>query len=160
MKSAGGAQEGSRRFLLAALGAATLVALWWIVARLVGSSIIVPTPIETLSSLLSEIRDPDFYHSILATVARALSGFAASLLLGTLWGLVGGRSASVDRFLRPALVLIRATPVIAVILLALIWFRPTIAPVVVTLLMVLPVVAENVMVGVREASRPLLEIPS
>ncbi|MFW6288511.1 MAG: ATP-binding cassette domain-containing protein, partial [Spirochaetota bacterium] len=60
--------------------------------------------------------------------------------------------------LDPALILIRATPVIAVILLALIWFRPFIAPVFVTILMVLPVVVENVSAGTRAASGELREM--
>lgn len=144
--------------MIPALGIATIVAVWWIVAKLIGSSIIVPTPIETVGSLFAEFRDPAYYRSILATLIRTSCGFAVALILGAAWGLAAGLSRSVDRFLRPALVLIRATPVIALILLALIWFHASIAPALVTFLMVLPVVTENIRSGVRESSGSLLEM--
>ena len=148
----------SRRVVISALGIAAIVAVWWLVAKLIGSSIIVPTPIETIGSLLAEFRDPVYYRSILATLNRTSTGFAVALILGAAWGLAAGLSRSVDRFMRPALILIRATPVIALILLALIWFHASIAPAVVTLLMVLPVVTENIRSGVRESSGSLLEM--
>jgi NitT/TauT family transport system permease protein len=141
-----------------ATGVALILAAWAVAARLIGASIILPTPLETIRSLWSQITLLEFYLHLSATLARALLGFGIAFVLGLAWGLLAGMRRGAGSLLRPALVLIRATPVIAVILLALIWFRSTLAPIFVTWLMVLPVIVENVATGARTASGELLEM--
>lgn len=147
--------SGSRGWSAAAVGVAAIILLWWAAALALDASIILPTPWETVLSLASELRSDRFAGHVGATLARTLAGFGAAFAVGVAWGVIGDRAS---RVLRPALVLIRATPVIAVILLALIWFRSSLAPLFVTWLMVLPVVVENVTAGRRAASGHLLEM--
>jgi NitT/TauT family transport system ATP-binding protein len=153
-----GRPNRSAQVLLFSAGVAGLLAVWTVIARVVDSTIIVPSPLETIRSLFAEVTDPAYYRRIGATALRACGGFGISLVIGSVWGAAAGIAPSLDRFLKPALVLIRATPVIAVILLALIWFDQSIAPLVVTLLMVLPVIAENVRAGVHQTSADLTEM--
>ena len=141
-------------------GIALILVGWEIAARVVGAAIILPGPTAAMIALWGELTAPAFYPHLLATLLRALAGFGLAFVAGVAWGLVAGSRGTFASVLRPLLVLIRATPVIAVILLALIWFRPNIAPVFVTLLMVVPVIVENVSAGVRAASGELLEMAS
>ena len=141
-------------------GIALILVGWEVAARLVGAVIVLPGPAAAMMALWAQIITPAFYSHLLATLLRALAGFAIAFVVGLAWGLVAGSGGTLRTVLRPLLVLIRATPVIAVILLALIWFRANVAPVVVTLLMVVPVIVENVAAGVRAASGELLEMAS
>jgi ABC-type nitrate/sulfonate/bicarbonate transport system ATPase subunit/ABC-type nitrate/sulfonate/bicarbonate transport system permease component len=141
-------------------GIALILVGWEVAARLVGAVIVLPGPAAAMMALWAQIITPAFYSHLLATLLRALAGFAIAFVVGLAWGLVAGSGGTLRTVLRPLLVLIRATPVIAVILLALIWFRADVAPVVVTLLMVVPVIVENVAAGVRAASGELLEMAS
>ena len=75
-----------------------------------------------------------------------------------IWGAAAGLNPSARSFLAPALILIRSTPVIAVILLAIIWFSPDAAPVLVTWLMVMPLVEEVIEQGIRRTETALLEM--
>ncbi|MFW5689531.1 MAG: ATP-binding cassette domain-containing protein [Spirochaetota bacterium] len=155
------ADRGARAIrtpLAAAAGTALILAAWAIASRLIGAEIILPTPLETLLSLASALGSPAFFLHLAATLLRALAGFGIAFALGLGWGLLSGTRHGAGDVLRPALVFIRATPVIAVILLALIWFRSAFAPIFVTWLMVLPVVVENVATGARAASGELLEM--
>ncbi|MFW6261882.1 MAG: ATP-binding cassette domain-containing protein [Spirochaetota bacterium] len=147
--------------LAASAGGIVLIIVGWeIAARVVGAAIILPGPAAAMITLWGELTAPAFYSHLFATLLRALAGFGIAYVAGVAWGLVAGSRGTFGSVLRPMLVLIRATPVIAVILLALIWFRPNIAPVFVTFLMVVPVIVENVSAGVRAASGELLEMAS
>ncbi|MFW5743748.1 MAG: ATP-binding cassette domain-containing protein [Spirochaetota bacterium] len=141
-------------------GIALILVGWEVVARLVGAVIVLPGPAIAMIALYGEITTPEFYAHLGATLVRTLAGFGIAFAVGLVWGLLVGSGGIVRTVLRPLLVLIRATPVIAVILLALIWFRANVAPVVVTLLMVVPVIVENVSAGARAASGELLEMAS
>ena len=139
-------------------GIALILAVWTLASRLIDASIILPGPIDTLARLWDEMVGADFYRHLAATLVRAAVGFLIAFVLGAGWGLLSGSRRVAGAVLDPTLILIRATPVIAVILLALIWFRSSIAPVFVTVLMVLPVVVENVAAGTRAASGELREM--
>lgn len=154
----GGRSQRRSSLLFSLLGVLTILTGWAVLARFVAASIVLPGPVETLLALWREIREPVFYAHLTGTLARSLLGFAIAFLMGIGWGLASGTSRPGAAVLAPALILIRATPVIAVILLALIWFRSSIAPVFVTWLMVLPIIAENVATGARTASGELREM--
>jgi len=146
------------RPLAHAAGVALIVLGWALTARVVDATIVLPGPLATVAALWRELTGPAFYRHLLATLVRAIAGFGLAFLGGVAWGLVAGSRSPVGAVLAPSLILIRATPVIAVILLALIWFRSAIAPVFVTILMVLPVVVGNVSAGTRAASGELREM--
>ena len=141
-----------------AAGVLVIVLAWAIAARAIDASIILPTPRETVLELWNQITARTFYGHLAATFLRTMIGFSAALVVGLVWGLASGATRFTGPLLLPSLVLIRSTPVIAIILLALIWFRATLAPVFVTWLMVVPVVVENVAAGVRAASGDLREM--
>jgi NitT/TauT family transport system permease protein len=61
-------------------------------------------------------------------------------------------------FMKPWLVVIQTTPVLAVILIALLWFRTESVPVFVAFLMAFPVVCLNTVEGVRSVDGKLLEM--
>ena len=147
------------RLRIARIGGVALIAgVWAVSARLIDASIILPGPLETLARLWSEMITVDFSRHLAATLIRGALGFLLAFFLGAGWGLLSGARRLAGAVLDPMLILIRATPVIAVILLALIWFRSSFAPVFVTVLMVLPVVVENVAAGTRAASGDLREM--
>ncbi len=152
----------ARRYgpLLLALGVVMIIAAWAVAARVIAAVIILPGPGETVVALWSQMTNRSFYGHLAGTVARTMVGFAAAFAVGLAWGLLRGSSNLAGPVLLPALVLIRSTPVIAIILLALIWFRASLAPVFVTWLMVVPVVVENVTAGTRAASGQLREMAS
>jgi NitT/TauT family transport system permease protein len=147
-----------RRFLPVIAGIACIVVAWWVIAFFLDASIILPGPGETFRRLWTELSSGAFYRHLAVTAFRAVTGFLLSLAAGLVWGVAAGLSPRARSVLTPALVLIRSTPVIAVILLAIIWFSPNAAPVIVTWLMVMPIVEQSVEHGVRSGSSALIEM--
>jgi NitT/TauT family transport system permease protein len=91
-------------------------------------------------------------------VTRGLIGFAVSALLALSLGVAAGRSEALFVMLQPAVGLVRATPVMSVILLAMIWFRTEGMPVFVGFLMCFPVLYGNVVEGIRSIDRDLVDM--
>jgi len=84
-----------------------------------------------------------------STVLRGLAGFILSAIMGLIIGIIAGINSSFNAFLRPILVTIRSTPIIALILLALIWLNPSLVPVFIAMLTMFPFICTNVIDGIK-----------
>ena len=147
-----------RGYLIFAGSVLVLVAVWQIAASIVGLDIILPRPASVLRELVLVPSQPGFLQSLEATIARGISGFLLSAAVGFAVGLLTGLSRNAESAFRPVLTLIQSTPVMSVILLALIWFQTGGVPVFVAFLMSFPVIALNVGRGVREVDPQLVEM--
>lgn len=122
------------------------------------SALIVPSPEETFIAVIKLIFGSWFLKVAGATILRGIAGFAVSAVLGLGVGILAGISAGFNAFLNPILVTIRSTPVIALILLALIWFSPGSVPVFIAMLTMFPFICTNVVDGIRSVDRGLVEM--
>lgn len=142
----------------ATAGALVLLGLWAGVAHLIQSEIVLPSPLRVARSAVDLFPTSRFLLALQATFLRGLASFGVSMVAGILVGLACGLSTTVSAALSPALTVVRATPVLAVILLALIWFPSGMVPVFAAVLMAFPVVVADVHQGVRSADPKLLEM--
>lgn len=148
----------ARGYLIFALSVLVLLLVWQFLARLIHLEIILPTPDRVVRELGLIVSKRDFLHSLGSTVARGAIGFLVAAGVGFAAGLAVGLSRGVENALKPLITLIQATPVMSVILLALIWFRTGGVPIFVAFLMTFPVITLNVARGVREVDANLLEM--
>jgi NitT/TauT family transport system permease protein len=147
-----------RNSLLALASVAVLALLWKLAALAVGSEIILPSPEAVVRDLAGIMLSSGFWAAVGATLIRGLASFFISCLLGLAAGLLTGFSSTAYWLAQPLLTALRSTPVMSVILLALIWFRADLVPVFVGFLMAFPIVCGNVSTGIRNVDRQLLEM--
>jgi NitT/TauT family transport system permease protein len=133
-----------------------MLALWKLVSAGIGAEIILPAPERVVSTLLGILFTPRFALALGATALRGLAAFTVSMVLGIALGMATGASARARTLTAPMLTVVRATPVLAVILLAMIWFPSGVVPVFSAVVMAFPVVAADVAAGVRSADPRLL----
>lgn len=141
------------------LGFASVVAmliLWQLLAMYFDSDVIVPSPGKTLITAIGLFNDPDFISVVGTTIIRGLAGFLISAFLGMLLGIIAGLSSGFNALLQPFLVTVRSVPVIALILLALIWFTPGSVPVFIALLTMFPFICTNVIDGIRSVDPDII----
>jgi len=131
---------------------------WHGAAVLVGKEIILPTPAVTFRCLFQLIISGGFWSHLAATLSRGLVGFALSYLVGLIVGLLSGLSRNFKAFFHLWLTLIRSTPTIALILLALIWFPSDYVTLFVTFLVVFPIITQNVTEGINQVDPDLKEM--
>ncbi len=141
-----------------AFSSALIIALWKLGALAVGIDMILPPPERVLAVFAGLIGSPRFLQALGATALRGLAAFGLSLLLGGIVGFFMGSSPRFRLLIAPALTVIRATPVLAIILLALVWFPSGVVPIFSALVMAFPVVAADFAAGVSSTDRRLLEM--
>ncbi|HPC99255.1 MAG TPA: ABC transporter permease [Bacteroidales bacterium] len=133
-----------------------MLVAWKLLSLYFDSAFILPSPEKTLITTLKLFTDGKFLLTVGSTVLRSLTGFLLSALLGILTGIASGTNPHFDAFLRPVLVVIRSTPVIAIILLALIWLNPGMVPVFIAFLTMFPFICTNVSDGIKSVDNDLV----
>ncbi len=148
----------TRNSLLSLGSVLVLIFVWEGLSRLIGQEILLPSPGQTFLQLINILLSLSFWETIAATIGRGLLGFAISLFLGIVLGMLAGFSRPVFWLLQPWNTVLKTTPVMSVIILAIIWFQTDIVPVFVSLLMIFPIIYGNVVAGIRNVDPLLLEM--
>ncbi len=149
------------RFLLSfIIPFSVLLFLWASAARFADSSLILPYPHEVFQRLLELFKDRIFLMQIGFTIIRVLSAFLLSFFLSVLLGFLTACIPLLDNLLNLPLSIVRTTPVVSFILLALFWFSSSAVPVFVSVLMTLPVMTSAVYAGIKNTDQKLIEMCS
>lgn len=139
-------------------GILLLLLLWKLLSWKVVSEDIVPSPETTFIALLKIVGHENFWPSIAFTVLRGIEGFIIALFLSLLLGIPAGLNISFFNFINPLLAAIRSTPIISIILLAIIWFGSEQVPVFIAVLTMFPVICTNVIEGIRNVDKELISM--
>ena len=135
-----------------------ILIIWVIAAKKTSSSLILPYPAQVIRVMGQLFKSPDFWSNFLLTFYRCIVSFFISLLLGILIGVSCALSSFCKRLFELPIAIIRATPVAAVILIVLFWFKSTNVPIIVSILMTLPIIITSVINGVSQADKKLLDM--
>lgn len=134
------------------------LAVWAVAALLVNKEPLLPAPWRVAERLLDLVVTLEFWAAVGASLLRICLGFVLAILAGmALAGLMHWSRAAYF-LLSPLLKVVRATPVVSFIILALVWFTTSRLPVFISFLMVLPVSWANTLAGLANVDLQLLEM--
>jgi len=136
------------------------LAVWQILAMAIGESLILVTPITVVRRLCSLIFEIDFISSVAFSFVRIVSGFIIALIFGSVLAIFAGRFRAIDTLLWPFMTAIKTIPVASFIILCLIWLSSKNLSIFISFLMVLPIVYTNMLSGIRNTDKKLLEMTS
>lgn len=134
------------------------IGIWQSIYIYVGKDILIPSPLDTLRALGSLIVQGDFYANIIATLYRVAIGVGISLGAGILTAILAYFVPIIEEIFKPLIVTLKSTPLMAVIILALLWFKSGEVPVFSCFLMCYPIVYTNVLTGLVSVDQGLLEM--
>lgn len=134
------------------------ISLWQILYLIVGKAVLVPSPLDTIRCLWNMVQEKDFYLHILFTLERVLIGVGLSLVLGMLFATLSYKMQFIALLLKPMVALMKSTPIMAIIILALLWFKSNEVPIFVCILMCYPIVYTNLLTGLRALDKELIEM--
>lgn len=141
------------------VGIFLLLGLWLIVSLLVGSELILPSPIKVFNTLAVLLKDPRTYQAILSTIAKILVVVIATLVLGVALGFAIGLNDKLYQLFRPATLVIQAVPIVTWLALVMFAFGiGWLGPVVVSVLSLFPHVLLSTAVGIRSTDVKLKEM--
>lgn len=134
------------------------IAVWQAASMALGQEILLVSPVSVLGKLAELMLTGDFWQSIVYSFGRIVSGFLLALLTGILLAVLSYRLELFAIVLKPLIVVIKSTPVASFIILCLIWIPSRNLSVFIAFLMVLPVIYTNILQGIRQTDRKLLEM--
>lgn len=146
----------ARKVLNYTISILSILILWLVLAKYIKAPLILPEPFLVFKQICSLAVTAGFWNAFLYTFLRVISAFLISIAAGIFLGFLCASSEFWKDFFELPLALIRTTPVIAVILTALFWFKSGTVPVFVAVLMTLPVVTTSVCTGLCMSEKELL----
>jgi len=150
--------SSTKNRLLTLASILSLLLVWKLLAVAWNQELILPSPETTLMKLWLVFNSHNFWPDVGSTVGRGILGFIISCGAGMVLGFAAGFSPAIFWMLHPWVVVIRTTPVMSVVILAIIWFRSDLVPIFVTFLMIFPLIYSNVVAGIRNVDKNLLEM--
>lgn len=135
-----------------------LILIWYISSFSIKSSLILPFPHEVFARAYKLLKTYDFWLHMKITIFRCFVAFAISLFLSLILGLLCGISPSFDAFFSLPMNIVKVTPVVSFILLAIFWFTSSKVPIFVAVLMCLPVMTNAVSSAIKNSDKKLYDM--
>ena len=136
----------------------SLIIIWIVLSRLVANEVILPSITATFISMLKIIKEPGFWPVIGYTLTRTLIGFFISLLIAMVTGILSSLSKVMYNLMLPILNFLNSIPMIAIIVLALIWLSNEIVPMFVGFVMVFPILYETILNSILEIDQDIIQM--
>lgn len=134
------------------------VGIWQAASMWLGQEILLASPVSVLKKLSELLFTADFWQSIGFSFGRIVLGFGIAVVLGIFMGITAYRSRVAEILINPLMSVIKATPVASFIILCLIWIPSRNLSVFISFLMVLPVIYTNLLEGLGQTDRKLLQM--
>lgn len=136
------------------------IAAWEVMYLLIGRDIYFPSPISVVKTFFGLLTKKATWTIIGFSIYRTLFALVASAVLGVIFGIACGRSRTMYDVINPLIVVLKSTPVVSVIIIAIIWFNSTDVPIFSGFLMCFPIVFTGTVAGIRATDPKLIEMCS
>lgn len=134
------------------------VAVWEIISRIIGNSLIFPGIPSIFESLIDIIKGKYFLLIVFHTLKRTVVSVGISLIIGTLCSILSYRYKFFYILFFPFFSFLKSIPTIAVIILVLIWSNVEVVPIITGIMILLPLIYENILGGIDSIDRDLLKM--
>jgi len=141
-----------------------LLLLWWVAARLMNDTEVLPGPLAIARTIVADFKSPgpegeSAFYDIGITLARIFVAFGASMIAGIGIGLAMGLNRLWERSLLAVIPLMLTMPTILAVFLAIMWFGFSEAGALVAVMaIVIPFVAVNMYEGTKAMEKSLIDM--
>jgi len=128
-----------RRVIYTVLTVVFWLMVWQVASMIIRQSLYMPSPWETFVALSGLVITDIFWLSVAFTFLRVVLGVVISFALGILLAFLAMHSLCLMQLLRPVVAAAKATPVMSIIMLALVWFTSSFVPIFSCVLLCFPI---------------------
>ena len=132
--------------------------IWQLIYMDIKQEILIVSPVRVLQRLLELSHDSSFWLSAMNSMVHVLIGFMLGLTVGIVLAVLTSSFQTMHDLFYPLISIIKATPVVSFIILALVWLQSPQVPAFTAFLEVTPIVIGNVTNGIAKADRNLLQM--
>lgn len=134
------------------------VLVWELCSLFINKPLLLPSPVEVAKVLIVLIGKIYFWKSVFNSVTRVILGLFLSIGVGIFIGIAAGLNRFIEELLEPLMVVIKATPVMSIIILALVWFKSSSVVIFTTILICFPIIYTNVLQGIKAVDKHLIQM--
>ncbi|WP_041700815.1 ABC transporter permease [Clostridium kluyveri] len=134
------------------------ILIWHVCSVFINEELLLPSPFQVLKSLVLLMGKFYFWKSVLSSVIRVIIGILLSVIIGIVFGLTAGLNKFVEELLEPVVITVKATPVISIIIIALVWFNSSNVVIFTAILICFPIVYTNVLQGIKSIDKSLIQM--
>jgi NitT/TauT family transport system permease protein len=132
--------------------------IWQIASMLTGLELILAGPVNVFLSLIKLVQTKMFYIVLGSTTLKIIVGATISFLLAVIIGGIAGMCSLLQDFLRPAVELMKTLPMVAFIILLLIWFGSSKVAAIVSGIVAFPMIYTAITEGIAHTDHGLIEM--
>jgi len=140
------------------LAAVFWLAIWQLTYLIVKQEILIVSPVRVLQRLMELSQDSAFWIAALNSMLHVLIGFLLGLTVGVVLAVLTSSFQIMHDLFSPIISIIKATPVVSFIILALVWIQSAHVPAFTAFLEVTPIVIGNVTNGIAKTDPKLLQM--
>ena len=149
----------ANRLHLPTLGAVLVILVVWSLLSWRYGAYVLPAPLAVLHGFAEILKSGEIWKHTGASLYRILVGFGCAVAIAILMGLAAFVSRAARGVVHDFLAVLNSTSVFVWIVISIIWFGlSNWAPIFTTFMITLPVVASNIVEGVQNVDRRLLEM--
>ena len=102
--------------------------------------------------------EKSFWNTIGFSFTRIVIGFIIAILLGTILGVLAYNLWVIEELISPFFIVMKAVPVASFVILSLLWISSKNLSILISFLMVVPIIYTNLLQGLRNTDKKLLEM--
>lgn len=121
--------------------------VWELADRLIDNRLLLAGPLRTLQALVEQASEWQFWQISAASLGRIVLGFLAALVIGMLLALIAHRVSWFRELISPLMSVVKTVPVVAFIVMLLIWVGGQALTSWLAFLIVLPLVYTSMVTG-------------
>lgn len=153
--------KANNGILFSIIGVIFVFVLWGAFYLIVANSFVLPSPLVVIKESLLCLLNGEFYPRLLSTVLRVLLSLLISLIFGAGLAIISNFYPPFENAMLPIVSIIRSLPVLAVLLIILVFTKRSVAPVVVCVLSTFPIAYTqtlNYLNGVDDKLKQMLNV--
>lgn len=134
------------------------LSLWQFAHTYVGEAILLPSPLNVIQKLYTMLFESQFWSAVFGSLGRITIGFISACIVGVIISALSYRFKLIKILIEPLMMIIKAIPVVSFVILALVWINSKNISIFISFLMVVPIIYTNVLKGLENMDKELLEM--
>lgn len=132
--------------------------IWQMLYLIINESIIFPEPKSVFMTLFSMMKTAEFWKTLLFSLGRVLLSMTYGITIGVVLLFICYKSYFFRSVISPLISAIKAMPVATFIILLMFFVKSKNVPVIIGTIMVVPIVYNNLLQGIKNIDRELIEM--
>lgn len=150
--------KNNKNFITKIIAILFWVMVWQLVGTSLSNKLLLPLPFAVIKTLITLMGQRSFYSSVTNTFIRIISGFSIGCIIGVILSILSYNNIIIRTLLGPLISVIKATPIASIIIVTLIWISSSNLSIFISFLMVLPPIYTNMLKGLDNTDKKMLEM--